>query len=271
MRYVRQFSTLLFIIAIPVALITTNVRVAVNEPRLYTYAADHYDTPATTGIDRDEILRASGELRDYFNDDRDVVFIRVQKDGAPVSLFSERETLHLKDVKNLFTMSFRVQEVAVLFVLAYVVAVFIWAGEGTLRQLAKHVLLSAAISVSVIAALGVVAISGFDSVFEQFHVIAFDNDLWKLNPQRDHLIQMFPQAFWETVSLWIGLVSLAELGALAALSTLYIRANGGWEDEEESPADSPPKSDASPLNEPTPAAVPSQPEAQAALPKEERP
>lgn len=232
MNYIRQLSTVLFIIAIPVALVTTNIRVVLNEPRLYTYAADHYDTPATTGIDRDEILRASGELRDYFNNDADTIFIRVQKDGAPISLFSERETLHLQDVKSLLKTSFRVQELAMVFVLAYVVAVFIWAREGSLRLLAKQVLLSTAVSVSLIAALGVVAISGFEGVFEQFHVIAFDNDLWKLNPQRDHLIQMFPQGFWETVSLWIGLASLAELGLLAGGAVLYIRFSGGWEDGE---------------------------------------
>lgn len=223
MAFVRRFAALLFIIAIPVALITTNIRVAANEPRLYEYAADHYDTPATTGIERSELLRASGELRDYFNNDADTIFIRVQKDGAPISLFNPRETAHLKDVKTLFQASFRVQEAAVLFVLAYIVTVFIWAGEGSMRTLAKQIVLSGLISAAVIGAVGVVAVSGFDRAFEQFHVIAFNNDFWKLNPNRDHLIQMFPEAFWETVSLWVGLATLVEVGVLAGVSALYLR------------------------------------------------
>lgn len=223
MAFVRRFAALLFIIAIPVALITTNIRVAANEPRLYEYAADHYDTPATTGIERSELLRASGELRDYFNNDADTIFIRVQKDGAPISLFNPRETAHLRDVKTLFQASFRVQEAAVLFVLAYIVAVFIWAGEGSMRTLAKQIVLSGLISAAVIGAVGVVAVSGFDRAFEQFHVIAFNNDFWKLNPNRDHLIQMFPEAFWENVSLWVGLATLVEVGVLAGVSALYLR------------------------------------------------
>lgn len=223
MAFVRRFAALLFIIAIPVALITTNIRVAANEPRLYEYAADHYDTPATTGIERSELLRASGELRDYFNNDADTIFIRVQKDGAPISLFNPRETAHLKDVKTLFQASFRVQEAAVLFVLAYIVTVFIWAGEGSMRTLAKQIVLSGLISAAVIGAVGVVAVSGFDRAFEQFHVIAFNNDFWKLNPNRDHLIQMFPEAFWENVSLWVGLATLVEVGVLAGVSALYLR------------------------------------------------
>ncbi len=155
MAFVRRLSALLFIIASPVALITTNIRVAANEPRLYEYAADHYDTPAITGIERSELLRASGELRDYFNNDVDTIFIRVQKDGAPISLFSPRETAHLRDVKTLFQASFRVQEATVIFALAYIVAVFIWAGEGSMRTLAKQIVLSGLISAAVIGAVGV--------------------------------------------------------------------------------------------------------------------
>ncbi len=86
----RQIAALLFIVALPVALITTSVRVAVNEPRLYEYATDHYNTTATTGIERSELLRASGELREYFNNGEDSIFVRVQRDGGPISLFNTR-------------------------------------------------------------------------------------------------------------------------------------------------------------------------------------
>jgi integral membrane protein (TIGR01906 family) len=221
--FVRHTAALLFIIALPIALITTNVRIAVNEPRVYQYAIDEYDAPATTGIARPELLRASGELRAYFNrGGDDPIFVRVQKDGEPVSLFNRRETAHLQDVRTLFRASFRVQEASVVFVLAYVVLVFIWAREGSLRALATHVLLSGVLSVVVIGAVGAVAVAGFDAAFEQFHRIAFDNDFWRLDPATDHLIQMFPEAFWEDVSLWVGIGTLVELGVLALASGLYL-------------------------------------------------
>ena len=84
-------------------------------------------------------------------------------------------------------------------------------------------MLSGLISAVVIGAVGVVAVSGFDRAFEQFHLIAFNNDFWKLNPNRDHLIQMFPEAFWENVSLWVGLATRVEVGVLAGVSALYLR------------------------------------------------
>jgi integral membrane protein (TIGR01906 family) len=218
----RQLTALLFIIALPIALITTTIRVAVNEPKLYEYATDHYNTPATTGIERSELLRASGELREYFNNDEDTIFVRVQQDGSPVSLFNPRETEHLRDVKTLMQRTFRVQEAAVVYVLAYIVFVFIWSKEGGFRRLAMEILTSGLVTLLVIGALGVVAATGFDSAWDQFHVIAFSNDLWQLDPDTDHLIQMFPEAFWEDVTIGIGLLGLLEMGVACALAAIYL-------------------------------------------------
>lgn len=222
MGLVRHIAALLFIIAVPIALVTTNVRIAANEPRVYEYATDHYDTPQTTGIAREELLRASAELREYFNDGDEPLFVTVEQDGGIVPLFNEQERSHLRDVKNLFQASFRVQEAAVIFVLAYVVGVFIWAREGSLRTLATQLLLSGLLSLAVIGGVGAFAVTGFDQSFEQFHLIAFDNDFWRLDPARDRLIQMFPEAFWRDVSLWVGIATMAELGVLAFASVVYL-------------------------------------------------
>ncbi len=221
---VRYLASLLFVLAVPIALVTTNVRIAANEPRLYQYAIDHYDAPETTGIERGELLRGSGELRDYFNNGEDTLFVQVTTDdGQIVSLFSPKETAHLRDVKTLFQASFHVQEGSVIFSLAYVVAVFIWAREGSLRALARRLLVSAVVGLLVIGAVGLVAVTGFDTAFERFHLIAFDNDFWRLDPNTDHLIQMFPEPFWRNVSVWIGGAALAELAALALAAAAYLR------------------------------------------------
>jgi integral membrane protein (TIGR01906 family) len=221
-RFVRQVAALLFIIALPVALVTSNVRLVANTPRTYEYATDHYDTAATTGISRPELLRASGELRDYFNSDDDTVFIRVERDGEPISLFNDRETAHLRDVKDLFQMSFRVEEAAIVFILAYVVMVFIWAREGSMRTLAREVLASGVLSLVVLAALGGSALTDFDAVWTKFHVVGFTNGNWEFDPSRDRLIQMIPEDFWRDVTLWVGGATLAELALLAAAAAVYL-------------------------------------------------
>ena len=223
MGFIRQIAALLFIVALPVALITTNIRIATNEPRVYAYAADQYDTTETTGIPRGELLRASGAIRSYFRNDEETLFIRVIDDeGARVPLFTSRETAHMRDVKNVLQTTFRVQEVAVLFVLAYVVGVFIWAREASLRLLATEIIIAGAVGLVAIGVIGTVAAVAFDPFWENFHGVLFENDFWQLDPDRDHLIQMFPEEFWRDVTIWIGIGTLAELALLAAASAVYL-------------------------------------------------
>ncbi len=215
MPFVRLLAALLFVIAVPVALITTNVRIVMNEPRTYEYATDHYNTSETTEISRSELLRASGELRAYFNNAEDSVLIRVVRNGETVSLFNERETEHLRDVQGLFRTTFRAQEAAVVFILAYVVMVFLWARERSLRRLAREVLVSGVASLASLLFAAVILLTGFDAAFERFHLIAFDNDLWQLDPRSDHLIQMFPEEFWYDVTLWVAIATAVELIVLS--------------------------------------------------------
>ena len=55
------------------------------------------------------------------------------------------------------------------------------------------------LGVAIIGVVGAIAVAGFDQSFEQFHRVAFENELWRLDSTRDHLIQMFPEEFWRQV------------------------------------------------------------------------
>jgi len=221
-RYLRSLALFLFVVALPVTLVATNVRFAADEGRIYEYGFDKYDVEARTGFPREEISRVGQELRRYFNNNEETISVLVEEGGQEVSFFNARETAHLRDVKDLFQITFRVQELSIVYVFTYVVGVFIWAREGSLRRLATQVLAGSLVAIAVILALGGVALLGFDRAFEQFHFIAFSNDLWRLDPRTDHLIQMFPEDFWFDVSMLVGLLTLAEAAVLALASGLYL-------------------------------------------------
>jgi integral membrane protein (TIGR01906 family) len=221
-RYLRNLALALFIIALPVALVTTNVRFATNEGRLYEYGFDKHDAVARTGLPREDLTRAGRELRNYFNNDEDTIHVLVEEQGREVSLFNARETAHLRDVKNVMQATFRIQELAAIYVFTFVVAVFIWAREGSLRRLATQLLAASLLAIAVILGLAVVALLGFDRAFEQFHFIAFDNELWLLDPRTDRLIQMFPEGFWFDMTMLVGVLTLAEAAILACAAGLYL-------------------------------------------------
>ena len=86
---------------IPLFLVSTNVRLIVNWPSLYSNGFDKYDIPSRTGIERSELISAGEQIRDYFNNDDEFIDVRIFVGGILRSLFNNREILHMKDVKGL--------------------------------------------------------------------------------------------------------------------------------------------------------------------------
>jgi integral membrane protein (TIGR01906 family) len=222
MGFARTLATILFIVALPIALVTTNVRLLANAPMVYDYAFDRYDAEEATGLSRLELDDAGAALRDYFNNGEKTFYFQVTEDGLPTSIFNARETTHMEDVKALFVKVNRAQEISVVFVLLYAVSFFIWARDGKVRQLAAQCLIGLLLGITAAGGIGIVAAFGFESAFERFHTIAFANDLWKLNPATDHLIQMFPEPFWRDMTILLGAMCAVEALAIGAVSAVYL-------------------------------------------------
>ncbi len=212
---VPRLATAAFVLALPVLLVTTNVRIAAGEVRVYEAAVRRYGAVEATGLPLEELDRASQEIIAYFENDAPVLRILVTVDGNETSLFGPRETQHMADVKRLMRAVFRANEAALAFVLSYVALRYLWAREAPLRRLAWEVLLSGALAAAVVVGIGAAVLAGFDAAWTAFHEIVFPNDLWRLDPARDRLIQMFPEPFWQDVALAVGLATLAELTLLA--------------------------------------------------------
>ena len=227
MGFVRVLATILFVIALPVALVTTNIRLLANAPAVYSWAFDRYDAEEATGLSREDLDATAAALRDYFNNDEAVFYHTVTKDGIEQPVFNARETLHLKDVKSLFVTVNRLQEVTAIYVLAYVIAFFIWARDGNLRQLATHTLLGLGLGAVVVGGIGIGAALGFEAAFDRFHRVLFDNDLWQLDPATDRLIQMVPEPFWRDMAIVLGVMCAVEALLIGGLSAVYLLGSRG--------------------------------------------
>jgi integral membrane protein (TIGR01906 family) len=219
----RWISNALFILAVPVFIVLSNVRIAAMEPRVYQYSFEEYDVPAASGIPREQLDFAARDMVRYFADGRTLLATEVEVDGVEQRLFNERETVHMQDVKDLFQLVFVAHEVAFGYIAIYVTAVFLWAREQSLRKFASRLIVAGTVTAAVLAVGALASLVGFDALFRQFHVLSFANDFWQLDPATDHLIQMFPRDFWFTVTLAVGVATVME-GLLLVLLGYGLRA-----------------------------------------------
>ncbi len=222
MGFARMLATLVFIVALPVALLTTDIRLLANAPYVYDYAFDRYHAEDATGLSRADLDSTARGLRGYFNNSEKTFFHTVTEGGLEVPVFDARETRHMEDVKRLFVWVNRLQELSVVFVLVYVVSFFIWSREGNPRQLATQCLVGLGLGALFVGGIGGFAAFGFDSAFTRFHKLLFTNNDWQLNPQTDHLIQMFPQGFWRDMTAALGVMCAVEALLIAAVSVVYL-------------------------------------------------
>lgn len=228
----RSLAFGLLVAAIPVALLTTTVRFAASEPRVYDYSVREYNAEAASRIPEGELVRANRELVSYFTADKaEPLHVVVTNDGGQEEeLFNARETAHLADVRDLFQALFTVQVMSVALVLTLAVALLL---TSTVRTLVRGALYGSMLTVSLVGASGILAATGFDSAWQQFHFLAFTNDLWELNPATDHLIQMFPRNFWFDITLLLGAFTMLEALLIGSMAGAYLYVSQGREAEGE--------------------------------------
>ncbi len=222
MLIARWLAMALFVVAVPVFLVLSNVRIAAMEPRVYEYSFEQYDVVATTGIGRIQLDRAAREIAAYFANDEPLLTTRVTIEGENQALFNPREVQHMRDVKELFQSVFQIHEIAFVYVIGYVAAVFLWSRERSMWRLARQAVTAGLATAALLATAAVGVVIGFDDLFRQFHLLSFANDFWLLDPRTDHLIQMFPQGFWFDATLGVGVLSIAEGALLALLGFVYL-------------------------------------------------
>ena len=223
MGVLRSLATFVFVLAVPVVLVTTTVRVVFNEPRIYTYAVDEYNAVQTTGIARSELVRAGEELRGYLNSSNDGAELRINviQDNISTPLFKPNEASHLKDVRDRIIWSNRAQLIAALYVLSYVAMAVLWSREVSTRGLAKATLVSSLLTLIGVGVVGAMSASGFEGAWEKFHEIFF-SDNYRFNPVTDHLIQIYPELFWQNVVTFIGILIFAEAFLLLVASVIFL-------------------------------------------------
>ena len=212
---------LLFVLCLPALLITSNIRYAVNSPRLYEYSFNKYDVEDMTGIDRPELDRAAREMIHYFNSGDKLIDIKVTVDDEQYDLFSPEEVAHLKDVKHLIRTDYWVQIGTLAYVLAFLGGTLALSKGRRCRWLLGWIVAGSVFTLFLMFILGLMALFGFDQFFLQFHYMSFSNQLWHLEVW-DVLPQMFPEGFFYDATKFITLATVSEIILLGGISGVLL-------------------------------------------------
>ena len=211
----------LFILCLPILLLTAGIGWSVNSLWLYKYGFEEYNVGQTTGLAEAELEKAAVGLISYFNSDEEYISLTVVKDGKPLELFNEREVIHLKDVKGLFRLNYRLLLGTLIYGLVYAGIGLLWRKER--RRLAKAVVIGSGITLGLLLVLGIGSLLNFDQLFLMFHLISFTNEFWMLDPARDYLIMLFPAGFWYDAALFIGGITVGLAAILGGVSGVWLK------------------------------------------------
>jgi len=213
----------LFILCLPILLLAAVVGWGANSLWLYESGFQKYNVSPTTGLAEEELEKAAKGLISYFNSDEEYISLTVMKAGKPFELFNQREVAHLKDVKGLFRLDYRLLLGTLIYVLAYAGISLFWRRRRYRRRLAWGGMVGSGITLALTLALGLGAFLNFNQLFLQFHLISFANEFWLLDPTKDYLIMLFPQGFWYDAALFCGGITTGLAVILGGVAGVYLR------------------------------------------------
>jgi len=225
MKVIGITATCLFAFFLPILLVSSNLRFMISEINLYEYGFDKYKVNEVTGIENDELIKAASELIHYFNSEENSAQIQVMKDGQEINLFSEREIIHLGDVKSLIQLFYLAQWITLAYAVSYIIAGLIIRKRAFLRKMMQGIFFGGIFTLALLAFVGIWALIDFEGLFLTFHLTSFQNELWMLNPAKDYLIMMFPEGFFFDAALFLVSGTVVEALILAGITWAHLRGS----------------------------------------------
>lgn len=215
-------ARVLFVLAIPVAIVLSHIRLLVFDPAYYQRGYERYGGGRATNMTTGQLAEATAQIQAFFRDGPPVSLV-VEKEWGTEPLFNTREQLHMAEVRDLLRLALRVQEVSLAYLLVIAAYLLVVHRRGGARALARWLSAGSGLTLAVFTALGLLALADFGRFWTQFHLISFRTNLWMLDPRTDYLIRLFPAPFWFAAVLDVVLRSVGTALAVLLAAQAYLR------------------------------------------------
>jgi integral membrane protein (TIGR01906 family) len=135
------------------------------------------------------------------------------------SLFTDDEYAHMADVRRVFDGA-KLMAAAGLFVLAIRLR---RARQVSSRAMWRLLRDGSLIAAALVALIGIVAVVAFEPLFLAFHYLFFPQGNFLFDPATSNLIRLYPDWYWEGISLRVGLSFLGLALVVAGLAQSRLR------------------------------------------------
>lgn len=222
-RALTVVLTVLVAALVPPLLVTTSLRIVVNDWIVhFEYAAGRVPDDRL-GLSRDERteLALTGLRSIQPGQEEGVALLRAARLPDGRAAFGAREVSHMQDVRDLVRvlLAFQLWATAALAALALTLAV-----PRSTRGLVPRALRVGVVAAVLVAVLvGLMMAVAWERFFAEFHHLFFTGDTWLFRTS-DTLIRLYPDAFWVGVAAWLAGLTVLLAALVWVASTLWLRA-----------------------------------------------
>jgi integral membrane protein (TIGR01906 family) len=210
MRILGIAAKWLFMLCLPILLLTASLGWAANSLWLYKYGFQKYNVSqslADSGLKLtdSELENIYAGLISYFNSPDEYISIAVVQDGKPFNLFTPEETIHFRDVKGLIRLDYWVWLGTLVYALAYAGVCLFWHKRRYWRWLAWGLVGGGSLTLALILlVLGLGTLVGFSQLLYGFHLGFFTNPYWSAE---GYMLLLFPENLLRDMALFCALTT----------------------------------------------------------------
>jgi integral membrane protein (TIGR01906 family) len=218
-RSVYVLVVFLLMISMMCFLVLSSVQFSAFNMGFYEKEFKKFSRAEAIGTTQEALLESTGKMLAYYKGQTEDPQSIVPVNGVDTPIFKDRELLHIGDVKELFKIGFFIRNLSGIAVLLISGIIYGFWGK---REFAKSILWATVLGLFMLSAiLGYILLS-FETSFTYFHLLTFDNDLWRLDPATENLIKMFPQEFFLDIMIRIALTFMVLCAVLIIASLIWL-------------------------------------------------
>ncbi|MCQ1530786.1 TIGR01906 family membrane protein [Lutispora saccharofermentans] len=200
-KALRNISYIILALVLPLFILLISTEIAAFDINYYRTEYEKYNISRNLAIEQKDLMDSTSKLLDYLRDNRKDLDFQTTVNGIEQEFFSDRDKLHMVDVKNLFITGRNIRN-GILILLLFIIIVLRY-NRNIRFDVGKALLLSSIAGVLPIVLLVILINIDFYKYFTIFHEILFTNDLWLLDPNADRLVNIFPESFFSDIAFRI--------------------------------------------------------------------